>query len=109
MAEAIKSNVAVLEVPMVEPASGMSEKRSKRGRKPASEKANGLAKPRYFLLAKSAGQDPGKMALGEEFESEDKALVRSLVDGVPFLRIETYIATPQKKGASIVIEKRPQV
>ena len=38
---------------------------------------------------------------------EDKALVRSLVDGVPFLRIETFTATTQKKGASVVIEKRP--
>ena len=109
MAETTKSNLAGLEVPMVEPAGTMGEKRSKRGRKPATEKANGCAKPRYFLLAKSAGQDSDKLALGEEFESEDKALVRSLVDGVPFLRIETYIATPQKKGASIVIEKRPRV
>ena len=109
MAEATKSNVAVLEVPTIEPAVGMGEKRNKRGRKPASEKTNGLAKARYFLLAKSTGQDSGKLALGEEFESEDKALVRSLVDGVPFLRIETYIATPQKKGSSIVIEKRPNV
>jgi hypothetical protein len=105
--ETTKSNVAELEVPTIEAAVGMVEKRSKRGRKPASEKANGLAKARYFLLAKNAGQDSGKLALGEEFESEDKALVRSLVDGVPFLRIETYIATPQKKGPSIVIEKRP--
>ena len=109
MAEATKGNVAVLEGPMVEPASGMGEKRSKRGRKPASEKANGVAKPRYFLLAKGSGQESGKLALGEEFESEDKVLVQSLVDGVPFLRIETYIATPQKKGSSIVIEKRPHV
>jgi len=108
VAEATKSNVAVLEVPTIEAAVG-GEKRNKRGRKPASERANGLAKARYFLLAKSAGQDSGKLALGEEFESEDKALVRSLVDGVPFLRIETYIATPQKKGSSIVIEKRPNV
>ena len=67
MAEATKSNVAVLEVPTIEPAVGMGEKRNKRGRKPASEKANGFAKPRYFLLAKSAGQDSGKLALGEEF------------------------------------------
>ena len=107
MEETTKSNVAELEVPTIEAAVGMVEKRSKRRRKPASEKANGLAKARYFLLAKIAGQDSGKLALGEEFESEDKALVRSLVDGVPFLRIETYIATPQKKGPSIVIEKRP--
>jgi hypothetical protein len=108
MAEATKSNVAVFEGPTIESVNGTGEKRNKRGRKPASEKASGLAKARYFLLAKNAGQDSGKLVLGEEFESEDKALVRSLVDGVPFLRIETYVATPQKKGASIVIEKRPQ-
>ncbi len=88
-------------------ANGTGEKRSKRGRKPGSEKANGVAKARYFLLAKSSGQESGKLVLGEEFESEDKALVRSLVDGIPFLRVETYIASTQKKGASIVIEKRP--
>ena len=92
---------------MIEPASGNGERKGKRGRKPASEKANGVAKARYFLLAKTAGQDAGTLALGEEFESEDKALVRSLVDGVPFLRVETYIASTQKKGSSIVIEKRP--
>jgi hypothetical protein len=102
-----KGNVAVLEAPNAESALGTGERKNKRVRKPASEKANGVPKPRYFLLAKSAGQDAGTLALGEEFESEDKALVRSLVDGVPFLRIETYVATPQKKGASIVIEKRP--
>ena len=107
MPEMTKGNVAVLEGPSTDPALGTGEKRNKRGRKPASEKANGVAKARYFLLAKSAGQESGKLLLGEEFESEDKALVRSLVDGVPFLRVETYIATPQKKGASIVIEKRP--
>ena len=105
MPEMTKGNVAVLDVPIAEVGTG--EKRSKRGRKPASEKANGLAKARYFLLAKSVGQESGKLALGEEFESEDKALVRSLVDGIPFLRVETYIASTQKKGTSIVIEKRP--
>ena len=109
MPETTKSNVAILESPVIEPASGNGERKGKRGRKPASEKANGVAKARYFLLAKTAGQDAGTLALGEEFESEDKALVRSLVDGVPFLRVETYIASTQKKGASIVIEKRPQV
>ena len=107
MPETTKSNVAVLDAPTAEPVNGAGEKKSKRGRKPASEKANGIAKARYFLLAKSTGQDSEKLVLGEEFESEDKALVRSLVDGVPFLRVETYVATPQKKGASIVIEKRP--
>jgi hypothetical protein len=105
--EITKSNVAILESPLIEPASGSGERKGKRGRKPASEKANGVPKARYFLLAKSAGHDAGTLALGEEFESEDKALVRSLVDGVPFLRIETYIASTQKKGTSIVIEKRP--
>jgi hypothetical protein len=103
--EMTKGNVAVLEAPIAEVGTG--EKRNKRGRKPASEKANGVTKARYFLLAKSSGQENGKLVLGEEFESEDKALVRSLVDGIPFLRVETYIASTQKKGASIVIEKRP--
>jgi len=102
-----KSNVGILESPVIDPASGSGGRKGKRGRKPASEKANGLAKARYFLLANSVGQESGKLALGEEFESEDKALVRSLVDGIPFLRVETYIASTQKKGASIVIEKRP--
>ena len=107
MAETTKGSVATLEAPMTGSANRTGEKRSKRGRKPASEKANGLAKARYFLLAKSSGQDAVALALGEEFESEDKALVRSLVDGIPFLRVETYIASTQKKGTSIVIEKRP--
>ena len=105
MPEMTKGNVAVLGAPIAEVGTG--EKRNKRGRKPAGEKANGVVKARYFLLAKSAGQDAGTLALGEEFESEDKALIRSLVDGVPFLRVETFTATTQKKGASIVIEKRP--
>ena len=105
MPEMTKGNVAVLDAPIAE--GGTGEKRSNRGRKPASEKANGVVKARYFLLAKSAGQDAGTLALGEEFESEDKALVRSLVDGIPFLRVETYIASTQKKGMSIVIERRP--
>ena len=107
MPETTKSNVAILEAPTGEFPAGAGEKRNKRGRKPASEKVNGVAKPRYFLLAKSSGQDAGTLALGEEFESEDKALIRSLVDGVPFLRVETFTATTQKKGASVVIEKRP--
>jgi hypothetical protein len=102
-----KSNVGILESPVIEPASASGERKGKRGRKPASEKANGVTKARYFLLAKSSGQESGKLVLGEEFESEDKALVRSLVDGIPFLRVETYIASTQKKGTSIVIEKRP--
>ena len=80
MAEATKGNVAALDGPSTDPALGTGEKKNKRGRKPASEKANGVAKARYFLLAKSAGQDAGTLALGEEFESEDKALVRSLVE-----------------------------
>jgi hypothetical protein len=75
--EMTKGNVAVLEGPSTDPALGTGEKRNKRGRKPASEKANGVAKARYFLLAKSADRESGKLALGEEFESEDKALVRS--------------------------------
>ncbi len=106
MPDTTKSNGAILEGPVIEPASASGERKGKRGRKPASEKANGVTKARYFLLAKSSGQESGKLVLGEEFESEDKALVRSLVDGIPFLRVETYIASTQKKGASIVIEKR---
>lgn len=109
MPEMTKGNVALVEAPNAESALGTGERKNKRGRKPAAEKANDVAKARYFLLAKSSGQDAGMLELGEEFESEDKALVRSLVDGVPFLRIETYIATPQKKGSLIVIEKRPHV
>ncbi len=109
MPDTTKSNVAILESPVIEPASASGERKGKRGRKPASEKATGVAKARYFLLAKSSGQESGKLVLGEEFESEDKALVRSLVDGIPFLRVETYIASTQKKGASIVIEKRSHV
>jgi len=105
--ETTKSNVGILESPVIESASARGERKGKRGRKPASEKANSVTKARYFLLAKSSGQDAGMLALGEEFESEDKALVRSLVDGIPFLRVETYIASTQKKGTSIVIEKRP--
>ena len=84
-----------------------TEKR-KRGRRPASERGNSALRVRYFLLAKSDSPGNEKLALGEEFEDEDKALVHSLVQGVPFLRVETWIATPQKRGNAMVIEKRPQ-
>ena len=40
---------------------------------------------RYFLLGKDSARENGKLVLGEEFENEDKALVHSLVEGVPFL------------------------
>jgi hypothetical protein len=112
-----RSNVAVQDIraaqtqrengqPQSEAIAG--EKRGKRGRKPAGERGNGSLRVRYFLLAKDSAGENGKLVLGEEFENEDKALVHSLVGGVPFLRVETWIATPQKKGNVMVIEKRPQ-
>ena len=108
MTETTKNNSAVLEAASPEPLAPAGEKRSKRGRKPAAERGTSSLRVRYFLLAKDPARDSGKLVLGEEFENEDKALVHSLVEGVPFLRVETWIATPQKKGNVMVIEKRPQ-
>ena len=109
MTETTKNNVAVLEAASPDPLTAAGEKRSKRGRKPAARaRRAGRSRVRYFLLGKDSARENGKLVLGEEFENEDKALVHSLVEGVPFLRVETWMATPQKKGNVMVIEKRPQ-
>ncbi len=108
MTETNKNNGAVLEAASQDPITAAGEKRSKRGRKPAAERGSGTMRVRFFLLGKESARENGKLVLGEEFENEDKALVHSLVEGVPFLRIETWMATPQKKGNVMVIEKRPQ-
>ena len=108
MTETNKNNGAVLEAASPDPLTTAVEKRSKRGRKPAAERGSGTMRVRYFLLGKDSARENGRLVLGEEFENEDKALVHSLVEGVPFLRVETWMATPQKKGNAMVIEKRPQ-
>ena len=108
MTETNKNNGAPVEAASQDPITAAGEKRSKRGRKPATERGIGTMRVRYFLLGKESARENGKLVLGEEFENEDKALVHSLVEGVPFLRIETWMATPQKKGNVMVIEKRPQ-
>ncbi len=108
MTETNKNNGAVLEAASQDPITAAGEKRSKRGRKPAAERGSGTMRVRFFLLGKESARENGKLVLGEEFENEDKALVHSLVEGVPFLRVETWMATPQKKGNVMVIEKRPQ-
>ena len=108
MTETNKNNGAVLEAASQDPITAAGEKRSKRGRKPAAERGSGTMRVRFFLLGKESARENGKLVLGEEFENEDKALVHSLVENVPFLRIETWMATPQKKGNVMVIEKRPQ-
>ena len=108
MTETNKNNGGVLEAASPEPLTAAGEKRSKRGRKPAGERGSGTTRVRFFLLGKESARENGKLVLGEEFENEDKALVHSLVEGVPFLRVETWMATPQKKGNVMVIEKRPQ-
>jgi len=106
--ETNKNNGAVLEAASQDPITAAGERRSKRGRKPAAERGSGTMRVRFFLLGKESARENGKLVLGEEFENEDKALVHSLVENVPFLRIETWMATPQKKGNVMVIEKRPQ-
>jgi hypothetical protein len=103
-----KNNNAPVEGASPDPLTAAGEKRSKRGRKPAGERGSGTMRVRFFLLGKDSARENGKLVLGEEFENEDKALVHSLVEGVPFLRVETWMATPQKKGNVMVIEKRPQ-
>ena len=108
MTETNKNNGAVLEAASQDPITAAGERRSKRGRKPAAERGSGTMRVRFFLLGKESARENGKLVLGEEFENEDKALVHSLVENVPFLRIETWMATPQKKGNVMVIEKRPQ-
>ena len=108
MTETTKNNNAPVEAASQDPITAAGERRSKRGRKPAAERGSGTMRVRFFLLGKESARENGKLVLGEEFENEDKALVHSLVEGVPFLRIETWMATPQKKGNVMVIEKRPQ-
>ena len=108
MTETNKNNGAVLEAASPDPLTAAGEKRSKRGRKPAAERGSGTMRVRFFLLGKESARENGKLVLGEEFENEDKALVHSLVEGVPFLRVETWMATPQKEGNVMVIEKRAQ-
>ena len=108
MTETTKNNNAPVEAASQDPITAAGERRSKRGRKPAAERGSGTMRVRFFLLGKEAARENGKLVLGEEFENEDKALVHSLVENVPFLRIETWMATPQKKGNVMVIEKRPQ-
>ena len=108
MTETTKNNNAPVEAASQDPITAAGEKRSKRGRKPAAERGSGTMRVRFFLLGKESARENGKLVLGEEFENEDKALVHSLVENVPFLRIETWMATPQKKGNVMVIEKRPQ-
>ena len=109
MTETTKNNNAPVEAASQDPITAAGERRSKRGRKPAAERGSGTMRVRFFLLGKESARENGKLVLGEEFENEDKALVHSLVENVPFLRIETWMATPQKKGNVIVIEKRPQL
>jgi len=106
--ETTKNNNAPVEAASQDPITAAGERRSKRGRKPAAERGSGTMRVRFFLLGKESARENGKLVLGEEFENEDKALVHSLVENVPFLRIETWMATPQKKGNVMVIEKRPQ-
>ena len=108
MTETTKNNNAPVEAASQDPITAAGERRSKRGRKPAAERGSGTMRVRFFLLGKESARENGKLVLGEEFENEDKALVHSLVENVPFLRIETWMATPQKKGNVMVIEKRPQ-
>ena len=108
MTETTKNNNAPVEAASQDPITAAGERRSKRGRKPAAERGSGPMRVRFFLLGKESARENGKLVLGEEFENEDKALVHSLVENVPFLRIETWMATPQKKGNVMVIEKRPQ-
>ena len=108
MTETNKNNGAPVEAASQDPITAAGERRSKRGRKPAAERGSGTMRVRFFLLGKESARENGKLVLGEEFENEDKALVHSLVEGVPFLRVETWMATPQKKGNVMVIEKRPQ-
>ena len=117
MTETTRTSIAAQEAPITKPSrdgaqtqadAGTNEKRSKRGRKPAAERAGATLRVRYFLVAKDPSRENEKLVLGEELENEDKALVHSLVEGVPFLRVETWIAMPQKRGNAMVIEKRPQ-
>ncbi len=85
----------------------MSGNAGKRTRRTATERG-ATGRIRYFLLTKEAARDSGKLVLGEEFETEDKALVASLIQGLPYLRIETWMANAQKQGKAMVIERRPQ-
>lgn len=90
----------------ISPASGTTK--TGRGRRGAAAKADsGATRVRFFLLTKECIEN-GKIALADEVKSEDDALVASLVQGVPFVRIETWIASAQKHAGSMVIEKRSQ-
>ena len=81
--------------------------KTKRGRRPAAAKTDAATRVRFFLLTRECIEN-GKITLADEMKSEDEALVSSLVQGVPFVRVETWMATAQKQAGVVVIEKRPQ-
>ena len=89
------------------PASGPAAPAPKtgRGRRAAAAKADTATRVRFFLLTKECAEN-GKVTLADEVKSEDEALVASLIQGVPFVRIETWAAAAQKQAGSMVIEKR---
>ena len=87
------------------PTSGVT--RVGRGRRGSAKADNAATRVRFFLLTKEC-VDNGTIMLADEVESEEDALVASLVQGVPFVRIETWIAAAQKRADAMVIERRPQ-
>ena len=84
------------------------KKRGRRGRRSKAEEQSGT-KCRFFLQAKPSNDGEETLALGEEMESEQQALVESLRREVPFLRVESWTAYAERQGADMVIRKRAQV
>ena len=84
-----------------------AKKGGRRARRLNGEEQSGT-KCRFFLQAKSPDSKE-RLALGEEMESEEQALVESLKRDVPFLRIEAWTAYADRQGPDMVIRKRAEV
>ena len=82
-------------------------KSGRRARRSKGEEPSGV-KCRYFLQATSSANKE-QLALGEEMESEEQALVESLKRSVPFLRVEAWTAFADRQGSDMVIRKRAEV
>ena len=82
-------------------------KNGRRARRSKGEEPSGI-KCRYFLQATSSANKE-QLALGEEMESEEQALVESLKRSVPFLRVEAWTAFADRQGSDMVIRKRAEV
>ena len=97
----------------IEPTAASREKTAekKSGRRPrrAQAEEHSGAKCRFFLQATSPTNGKDRLALGDELETEEQALVESLKRDIPFLRVEAWTAYADRQGTDMVIRKRAEV